>query len=211
MTGSNHDNPGPTGSGGETASQRMDEIRELERRVIELKRALLTGSSAADPGLEAGGEITFVLARCAGHLMAVSISYIEEVVQMPALRSLPGGAQSVVGLLDYHGEILAVIDLGRLAGGERSPVTRDRALLICEVPPRRVGLMVGEITDVATVGAESISVGEEVLPGALRAAGVLRAGEETAYIADVAWIALGADLAEVLSDDAAIPVGEEER
>ncbi|MFO8072563.1 MAG: chemotaxis protein CheW [Polyangia bacterium] len=211
MTGSNHDSSRPAGSGGETVSQRMDEIRELERRVIELRRALLTGPGVADPGLEAGGEATFVLARCAGHLMAVSISYIEEVVQMPALRSVPGGARSVAGLVDYHGEILAVIDLGELAGGERSPVTRDRSLLICGVSTRRVGLMVEEITDVVTVGAESISVGEEVLPGALRAAGVLGAGEETAYIADVAWIALGADLAEIVADDAAIPVGEEER
>ena len=185
---------------------RLAEIRELERKVAEMKRELL----AAAPGDEAAaGELTFLVTRCRGRLLATPIAHVEEVVQMPAIEPLPTGARAVAGLVDYHGETLAVIDLAELATGEPAPLGRDQSLVICRAGERRVALQVDEIADVVSVAADDIRVAEEVLPGALHAAGVFRVEGAIAFIADVGWMAVGAEVANLVAADAATPRGED--
>ena len=124
---------------------------------------------------------------------------------MPALEPAEEDTRAVAGLANFHGEMIAVIDVAEIASGKRSVVSPSQSMVICQVRPRRLGLMVDEAVDVVTVPRGALSASDEVLPGAIRGAGVLQLPEETALVIDMLWMAIGAELANLLADDAATP------
>jgi purine-binding chemotaxis protein CheW len=179
----------------------IGEIRELELRLAGLRRALLAGGAPRTDGEEGASGFELLVVRSGDHLLALSLAFVEEVVQMPALAPVPGGGRALAGLVDYHGEVLAVIDLGRLVGGQPTPVVRSQSLVICEVGGRRLAVQVGEVVDVASVAGARVRVTEELLPGALRTAGVVTIDGVTAHLIDLAWIAMGTELADIVAAD----------
>ena len=50
---------------------------------------------------------------------AIEVSAIETVVRMVAISDVPGVKQHVLGVVDYHGAVIPVIDLSLLYGYER--------------------------------------------------------------------------------------------
>jgi len=186
---------------------RIEEIRSLERKLVGLKRDLIlkTYRSPA-PDLASGQD--FLILRSGGSLLATTIDNVDEVVQMPQIEALPEPVKAVAGMVNYHGDLIAVVDLADLIGAGASEVKADQALVICSVEPRRVALMVDEAVDVLAVEADAVSATDEVMPGVLKATGVLRLPEGTALIIDLAWLALGAELAKLLGADGAAPIAE---
>jgi chemotaxis signal transduction protein len=189
---------------------RIEEIRRLEQEIVAKKQSLMLGPSgmALD---EAAEELSFLLLRAGGKLLALSITYVEEVVQMPALEATDDEMRAVAGLANYHGEVIAVIDVAEIATGKRSTLSPEMAMVISQLRPRRLGLMVDEAVDVVTVPRAALSASDEVLPGAIKAAGVLQLPGETALVVDMLWMSLGAELANLLSGDAATPTAGDER
>lgn len=182
-------------------TKRLDEIRTLEQRLIRMKRRLVESAAySSEAAFEEGGDPTFLLLRCAGRLFSVPISYVEEVVQMVAVSDLPDVPWGVVGLVDYHGELITVIDLGEIVELPKSRVSPDKALVVCSLRPFRFGLMVDEATDVVTVKRQEISVTEEVLPGTLKATGVVKSEGRAAVIVDVWSIILAVQLGKLSHD-----------
>jgi chemotaxis signal transduction protein len=105
--------------------------------------------------------------------------------------------------------MIAVIDVAELSGGARAGLSPDQVLVVCSVPPRTFALLVEEALEVITAEPGAVTLADEVMSGVLRAAGVLRLpANETAQIVDLAWIAIGAQLAALLSADAAKPLKE---
>lgn len=186
-------------------AKRIEEIRRLEQEIVAKKQSLLLGPSGM--GLdEAAEELSFLLLRAGGKLLALSLAYVDEVVQMPALETAGGDLRAVAGLANYHGEMIAVIDVAEIATGVRSKLSPEMAMVISQVRPRRLGLMVEEAVDVVTVHRAALSASDEVLPGAIKAAGILQLKDRTALVIDMLWMSLGTELANLLSGDAATPV-----
>jgi chemotaxis-related protein WspB len=68
---------------------------------------------------------------------AISARDIVEVLPLVALKTLPGAARGVAGLLDYHGAALPVVDLSALAlGRPAAPRVNTRLLIVRHAPPR---------------------------------------------------------------------------
>jgi len=205
----------PSTNGREEASRppldmvaRVDEIRSLEERLISLKRDLLFSAATVTPDPSESG-LNFLLMRTDRQVLAAPIAFIEEVVELPALTPLRSDVRTVSGLLNYHGETLAVIDVAQLTGRRSTPLTPDKVLVICSVAPHRFALMVDEAMEVVTTDPDSVTISDRVLPGLLKAAGVLDlGGGTTAFIMDLGWLAIGAQLASILDRDAATPAGE---
>ena len=63
--------------------------------------------------------------------------------------------------------------------------------------------------DVVTVPRAALSASDEVLPGAVKAAGILQLPDETALVIDMLWMSLGAELANLLGGDAVTPASGE--
>jgi purine-binding chemotaxis protein CheW len=184
---------------------RVEEIRELEARLVGLKKELLfRAATVRRAGAE--GSLSFLVARVGQSLFAAPILNVEEVVELPALVPLPDAARTIAGLCNYHGRMLAVIDVAELTAGTRTALSASCVLVICEIPPRVFALLVDEVLEVIVADESAVTLADEVMTGALRSAGVLSLpGGVTAQIIDLEWLAIGAQLAAALRDDAATP------
>ncbi|MCP4680516.1 MAG: hypothetical protein GY854_34540 [Deltaproteobacteria bacterium] len=174
--------------------EQLDVIRTLESNLTDLKRRFVEASATANEALDEHGEPTFLLLTIADKSLALPISHVEEVAQMAALSELPKKPPGVLGLIDFHGDMLAVIDLSELIGTGRNSVSAQKALVICETELLKFAIMVDEATEVITVAPSSIQMSSEILPGALKVLGVLRYEERAALIIDIVSIMFAVQL-----------------
>ncbi len=175
-------------------ASKLEEIRLLEKKLIGLKHEFIEASAIPLDDEDEENEATFLLLVNSGRLFAVPISHVDEVVQTVELTPLPEKVDGVAGLVDYHGEMMAVIDLGVLFGIPERPMSADLIMLICTSEILRFAVIVDEVSDVVSVSSENIHVADEVLPGALRALGVLKNNDDRALILDVLSIILSIQL-----------------
>ncbi len=174
--------------------RKLDEITSLEEQLIGLKQKYVESVALASEDSVRSDEATFLLLMNINTLYALPITFVVEVIQMAAARELPEAVWGVTGILDYHREMMAVVDFGEMLGGQKSSIDADKALIICSVGSLRFAMMVDEATDVVTVPKDEIQVSEELLPGVLNALGMLRAGEQPAIIVDVLSVAFSIQL-----------------
>ncbi len=172
----------------------------LEDRVIALKRDLVrsTSSSSFTPTEE--DKLTFVLLLVGDMRLAVPIHFTVEVVQMVELIPSPEAIEGVAGLLNYHGEVLAVIDIGELLGMPKAIVTPEKSMAICRLDSYEFAVLADDVTEVVTVLADDMKVEEEILPGSLRAFGIVKAKDRTSVIIDL-WSVVISVQARLSEDD----------
>lgn len=186
----------------------VEEIRALEAKLLGLKRDLLFRAAALD-GSAASSSLGFILVRAGEGVFAAPISQVDEVVELPALVPLDDAVRTIAGLCNYHGRMIAVVDVAELTGGPRTALSPDRVLVICRAEARTFALLVDEALEVVVAEPGAVTLADEVMSGVLRSAGVLRFGDSaTAQILDLVWIAMGAQLAALLRSDAATPLTE---
>jgi purine-binding chemotaxis protein CheW len=88
---------------------------------------------------------------------AIYLDYIERVLPLPALQQIPGAPHHLVGIMNYRGLSLPVVDLGAWLGIEgKESYHVDTPILLCNDRQTRVGFVVSEVmqieqTDGATV------------------------------------------------------------
>ncbi len=173
---------------------KLNEITSLEEQLIGLKQKYVESVALASVDAVRSDEATFLLLMNSDTLYALPITFVEEVIQMAAIRQLPEEVWGVAGILDYHHEMMAVVDFAELLGGQKNNVSADKALIVCSVGLLRFAMMVDEATDVITVAKDEVQVSEELLPGVLNALGMIRAEEQPAIIVDALTIALSVQL-----------------
>lgn len=113
--------------------------------------------------------------RCRGSLYAVPAEAVREVVEMPALSSWPAAPEGVVGVIDYRGEVIPVLDISSRVGVSLPQKPREADQLI-------VIEWEGEIAAIWVEEALDLSVGEsfrplpEKIPSSLKRAAPYLAG-----------------------------------
>lgn len=85
-----------------------------------------------------------LLFRSQRTLYSVDADSVLEVVGLPALSSWPGAPTGVVGVINYRGEILPVLDVARRLGGESVEPKATDELVIVETALGRGALLVEE-------------------------------------------------------------------
>lgn len=98
-----------------------------------------------------------------GHRYATPSSALVEVIPIVQSRPIPGSEPWLVGLFDYRGKLLPLVDSSRLIGHDASDVRMSSRILVISVEnekaetPEHVGLLVEHV-----LGAEPIEFGEEI-------------------------------------------------
>jgi|SRR5580704_1139265 purine-binding chemotaxis protein CheW len=106
---------------------------------------------------------------------AVAIARVKEIANPLVVVALPHPPRSVVGVADYRGEVVPVVDLRTRFGLPEAPPTRRTKWIVVDVSGRVVALVVDGVTEVfGTGGAE------------LRPAPSLGGGDDQRGIAGVA-------------------------
>lgn len=178
----------------------LDKIKALETQLTKLKHQFVEAAAVANEELAMEDEATFLLITNIEQVIALPIAYVEEVVQMVGLHTLAENVRGVVGLLDFHGEMMAVLDLSELVGTGKTMISAERSMVICRSELLNFALVVDEVTDVVTASRKDVQVATEVLPGALRALGVLRLPGRAAVIVDILSILLEVQLDRLQQD-----------
>ena len=185
------------------SAHRLDEIKQLEEKLIELKRRLIDADISASVDFSADRETaSFLIVGAVGRRYAVPVSGVDEVIEMAAPVSLDDPPPGVIGLLNYHGDYLALFDFAQIAGRGINPPTEDHVVVICSMDETRFGVMVDEAMDVITVDKKEIRIADEVFSGLMRELAVLSLGDDTAAVVDL-WSAV-TSLPLRIFDDAAL-------
>jgi chemotaxis signal transduction protein len=77
---------------------------------------------------------------------ALSIESVLEVAELGELTTIPGSGAGLLGICNFHGQVLPVFDLGAIVGTPAEHQTTR--LLVADHGGRLAGLVVDEITDV---------------------------------------------------------------
>ncbi len=97
---------------------------------------------------------------------AIALRHVECVLPLMELQPVPGGANYLAGLMNYHGKSLAVVDLGMWLG-LKSPAMYhlNTPLVVCGDRCAQIALVVDEVMQI-----------ERVQPSAIHMQGLFKEG-----------------------------------
>lgn len=115
-------------------------LQELDRRC----RQAAAGRQQ-DATLETGDEWVGVGLRIGDLSLLVERDEVREVLTVPPLARVPGARSWLRGLANVRGQLLSVVDLQELAGGEPASLSRSSRVIAVKHPEIPAGLMVDEV------------------------------------------------------------------
>lgn len=114
---------------------------------------------------------------------AVPITAVKEVVTWTPPTPVPEAPAVVEGVVNLRGEIIPVIDLGRLFRATRLKANEEARIIVMEVGGEQAGFVVDEVSHVHTVLPESVAPPSPVLrnlragPSGEIVSGIIKLGE----------------------------------
>jgi len=94
--------------------------------------------------------------------VCIDLQYIKKVLPLPLLETVPASQSYLVGLMNFSGKSIPVIDLAwRLELIREVPYSIDTPILLCTDGKQEVGLIVDKILGLASVDASCIQVQNE--------------------------------------------------
>ena len=123
-----------------------------------------------------------LLVRVGETTAAVPALAVRRVVRALELHPLPGAGDGLLGLSEFGGEPIAVLDLARLLGVASASTAAPPVTVVAWIGPRAerelVGLAVDEALEVASLDGAAVAAGEALLRGeTVRLVDVERLGE----------------------------------
>ncbi|MDD2774861.1 MAG: chemotaxis protein CheW [Gallionella sp.] len=106
-------------------------------------------ASSTVQGFQFAEEI--LICRVGGVLTGLGLSHIERTISLVAIQPMPSSADYVVGLMNFAGSSLPVIDLAMRLGLPTSPYTLDTPIIVCLYERQRMGMIVQDIVGIRTL------------------------------------------------------------
>lgn len=121
---------------------------------------------------------------------ALPIEPIAQIIEMVAITPIPQLDDVVAGVINVHGEAVAVVKLRRHFGLSDAPLQLNTPILLTRIGGQTIGLIVDEVTDVFNLPPDQIVQLGEILPEELGNAPIFRG---LTYVADDAVLMLDPD------------------
>jgi len=116
-------------------------------------------------------------------LLAIPISHVERVVRAVEVTPLKNAPASILGIIDYRGDIIPVLNLRKRLGFPERPVTASDRFLIIRTSSRRTAVVVDEIHRV--ISSDQVQLTTQGLSDMkLEAQGIARAEDGLIQIFD---------------------------
>jgi chemotaxis-related protein WspB len=74
--------------------------------------------------------VLYLVVQLGADRYALDAAQVTEIVPLVRLKALPGGPRGAVGLMNYRGESLPVVDLNLLAADRPTPVTGSARIVV---------------------------------------------------------------------------------
>lgn len=105
---------------------------------------------------------------------AISLSMVERVIRAVEVTPFSGASGIVSGVINYHGNIMPVINTRRLFGFAEREITPDDLFIIVRTGRRQVALVADSIEHVAGIPADRIAPMDDIAPGGRFLTGIVR-------------------------------------
>ena len=109
-------------------------------------------------------ETRLVVFTLATHRYAIELERIQRVVRVVAVTPLPRAPANVLGIIDFGGTVLPVINLRERFNLQARSIRLSDHLIIASTGRRIVALLVDEATGVIKISPEEIAPGDGILP-----------------------------------------------
>ena len=116
---------------------------------------------------------------------ALPLTAVERVLRMVAVSPLPQAPAIVLGVVNYHGQVIPVIDLQRRFGLPTRHYGLSATLLVVRTERRTLALPVDEVLGVQEVATDIVSPPATVCPGIGLLVGIVALPDGVLFIHDV--------------------------
>lgn len=106
-----------------------------------------------------------VMFRLDEQRFALSLPTVERVVRIVEITSLPKAPDYIKGIIDFHGEIIPVVNVRMLFNLREREIELSDQLIITKTSMRKVALWVDSISEVVERPEEEIIKSEKILLG----------------------------------------------
>ncbi len=132
------------------------------------------------PGLQGH----FVSFRLDDEAYALPLERVERALRMVAPVPLPQGPGWLTGVINLHGQVVPVLDLGQLFGQEPRRPDPGQRLLVVPHQPRKLALLVDKVEQVIQAQASQVEPPSGHLAESRVLAGVLRHKDDLILVLD---------------------------
>jgi purine-binding chemotaxis protein CheW len=120
------------------------------------ERAIRLAKAHADPELQAAGRPVMVF-RLATERYAIELKELAEIIPLARYTPVPGAQSHFLGMINLRGELLALLDLGRLLGLYDDADQDSGFVLVIRRSGREIGLRVDDIEGTREVGEQELT------------------------------------------------------
>jgi purine-binding chemotaxis protein CheW len=111
-----------------------------------------------------GDDVQLVTFRVAGQDFAFNIFQVERILRYEAPAKLPKAPEFLVGVLQYQGDPVPVIDL-RKRFGVAAPLKDETRTIVLDWESARIGVVVDAVTEVLQIAAADVSQPPAIVKG----------------------------------------------
>lgn len=111
-----------------------------------------------------GDDVQFVTFKVAGQDFAFNIFQVERILRYEMPAPLPKAPDFLVGVLQYQGVAVPLIDL-RKRLGVAAPLREDTRTVILEWDSGKIGVVVDAVTEVLQVAATEVTAPPNIVKG----------------------------------------------
>ena len=116
---------------------------------------------------------------------ALPLSASDRVVRMVAITLLPNAPEIILGVVNFQGRVMPVINMRRRFGlPEREFLPSDQ-IVIAHTSRRCVALVADAVLDVIACAGQSLIAAEDILPGVAYVDGVVKLADGLIFIHDL--------------------------
>ncbi len=145
-----------------TAKQIAHELNEAYRRIDDMRRRFWEELPLPDEIELADGS--GIVARVGQIYLVFPLSGVSEVVRAAALELPPDPSPFLLGVLNYHGVPVPVVDLHKLFLQEDVPLSPDQAFVILDLAGRTAALRIDSMESIIRWRREDLVPPGKVLP-----------------------------------------------
>ena len=141
-------------------------------------------ATASDP-FRHGSVHRLVIFRLENQRYALHLTAVERVLRMVAVSPLPMAPAIVLGVINFHGRVIPVLDLQRRFGLPIRNYGLNATLLVARTKRRTLALPVTEVFGVQEVAAENVALPAAVCPGIGHVVGIAALSDGVLFIHDL--------------------------
>ncbi len=109
-------------------------------------------------------QMSMVLFRLDKQTFAVPITNVRQIIEMVTITPVPQVSQSVIGMINFHGSTVPVINLRRHLGMPEVAIRLHTPIVLVMIGGRMLGLLVDDVLDVVAFYPSQMINPNDVLP-----------------------------------------------